>query len=99
MYIKIHISQKSKIIAICDEDLVGKVLKEKDICMDLSRYKGFYVGEKTNLEGAKKELKKGFSSLNIVGSESIKATIEAEVIDESEIRYVNKIPYIQVYQI
>lgn len=96
---KIHVNQKSRVIALCDETLIGQVLKDKEIFMDLDKYRGFYVGVKTSKEDVIAELKKGFASANIVGPKSIETAMEAGIIDKNDVRYVKKTPYVQIYRI
>jgi hypothetical protein len=99
MFMKIHINQKSKIIAVCDESLIGHILKDKEIFMNLDKYRSFYIGEKVSAVQVKKELKGSFVSVNLVGEESVAAAIDAGVAHEQDILYVKKIPYIQIYRI
>ncbi len=95
MYLKIHESKNGRIVAVCDEELIGKVLEDKDRVMDLDRYRGFYVGEKANEDQVVVALKK-FSSLNIVGKKSVAAALRTV---NADVMYIKKIPYIQMYKI
>ena len=97
MYMKIHKTQGGKIVAVCDDDLLGRILKEGDLYMDLERYRGFYAGERVGEEDVKKALE-GFSSANLVGKEAVKAALSAGVAGKGDVMYINKIPYIQIYR-
>ena len=33
IYIKIHKSNNQEILAVCDKELIGKIFKDKDICL------------------------------------------------------------------
>lgn len=70
MYLRIHESAGGRIVAVCDEDLVGKVLEGKGAVMDLDRYRSFYVGKKSGEAGVRKALAR-FSSANLVGKEAV----------------------------
>lgn len=98
MYFKVHESQKSRIVAVCDEELIGKVLQDEDIYLDLNKYRSFYVGEKGTEETVKEALKK-FNSANIIGKNSVKVIIEMGLANKDEVRYIKRIPYIQLYKI
>jgi hypothetical protein len=42
MYVKIHKTENKDIVAVCDEDLLGKKFEEKELILDVSEefYKG-----------------------------------------------------------
>ncbi len=98
MYLRIHQTQAGKVVAVCDEDLVGKVLDDGRVYMDLDRYRSFYVGEKADPEAVKKALR-GFVSANLVGKDSVGSAVDAGVAGKRDIMYINKTPYIQIYNI
>ena len=46
IYIKIHETEHgAKILAMCDKSLIGKVLEEGNVYIDLKLYSDFYTGE------------------------------------------------------
>ncbi|MFN7991103.1 MAG: DUF424 family protein [Candidatus Micrarchaeia archaeon] len=98
MYLRIHESPKGRIVAVCDEDLIGKVLEGKDIVMDLDRYRSFYVGGKAG-PGEVKDALGSFSSANIVGKESVATAIGIGLAGKNDVMYINKTPYIQIYRL
>jgi hypothetical protein len=98
MYLRIHQTQAGKVVAVCDEDLVGKVLDDGNAYMDLDRYRAFYVGERADADAVKRALH-GFVSANLVGKESVGSAMDAGVAGKRDIMYINKTPYIQIYNI
>jgi hypothetical protein len=98
MYLKIHEGPRSRIVAVCDEGLIGRVLESGDVCMDLERYKGFYVGEKAGKEAVAKALSE-FSSANIVGKESVAVALRMGLAGKADVMYIKKTPYIQIYRL
>lgn len=98
MYLKIHQTQRGSIIAVCDEDLIGKVLRNKDVCMDLDKYRSFYIGDRADEREVKKALD-SFSSANIVGKESVGIAIAIGLVDKECVMYIKKTPYIQIYKL
>jgi|SRR5271157_311232 len=98
MYLRIHQTQAGKVVAVCDEDLVGKVLDDGKAYMDLDRYRSFYVGKKADSDTVKKALH-GFVSANLVGKDSVGSAIGAGVAAKRDIMYINETPYIQIYNI
>ena len=95
---KIHKSEGKKIIAICDKELIGRVLEEGDLSIDLDKYKAFYVGEETNKERIMEELK-DYSSINVVGIKSVNILVNQGIVDKKNVMHINTIPYIQIYNI
>ncbi|MEW6723051.1 MAG: DUF424 family protein [Candidatus Micrarchaeota archaeon] len=98
MYLKVHESEKGRIVAVCDEGLIGKVLEEGDKVMDLDKHRGFYVGESAVEKDVRKALS-AFSSANIVGNESVAVALEMGLADKSDVMYIKKTPYIQIYRL
>lgn len=98
MYLKIHMTGKAKVVAVCDENLVGKVLDDGRTFMDLDRYRGFYVGDRAD-EKKVRQAFRDFSSANVVGQESVSIALSAGIATKKDVMYINKTPYIQVYNI
>lgn len=98
MYLKVHQSQKGAIVAACDEELIGKVLEDKDAYMDLGKHRGFYAGRVCGKEELKEALG-NFISANLVGKGPVEAAIEMGLAGKGDVRYIKKIPYIQIYRI
>ncbi len=100
IYIKIHSTDNGDIIAMCDSELLGKVLKEKDFEINLKDYSDFYKGELANEERALKLIRHDrLSSANIVGKESVSTAIKAKIIDKSSVKKVEKVPYAYAFRI
>jgi len=98
MYLKIHETDKGKIVAACDKELIGQILEEGDMYMDLKAYKDFYVGELADRNSVKNALS-SFSSANLVGKKVVGIAVEEGVISQEYIKYIKDVPYIQIYKI
>ncbi len=98
MYLKIHEQQGKKIIAVCDKELIGKILTDGNAYLDLDKYRGFYVGKLSSENEVKKSLK-SFSSANIVGKNAVNMVLNVGLADKKDVMYINKIPYIQIYSV
>ena len=90
MYLKIHSSGERKIIAICDENLIGKTFEEKDLQLQVS--KRFYKGEIVNENKILEEIKDA-DYVNIVGKNSVDFAIKNNLILKSNIITIQKIPH------
>ena len=93
MIVKVHQTHEGKkIVAVCDEELIGKKLKEKNIQLDLSSE--FYNGEKKS----EKDILKLFDDayiVNLVGKKAVNLGKKVGLVLESDAIYVQKIPHIQ----
>jgi|WetSurMetagenome_2_1015567.scaffolds.fasta_scaffold150538_2 hypothetical protein len=98
MYLKIHNNPQGKIVAVCDESLLGKVLEDKDTYMDLDRYRSFYDERKAGAQEVEEALK-SFDSANIVGKEAVAVAIKMGLIGKKDVMYIKRTPYIQIYRL
>lgn len=94
MYIKVHKIDDKKVVAICDEGLIGKEFEENGLQLKVTErfYKGSKVNEKDALQ-----IVKGSSAINIVGEESIKFALKNKLISKENIQKVKGIKHAQVF--
>ena len=94
MYVKIHETENKDIVAVCDEDLIGKKFEEKGLVLDVSEefYKGEKMDEKRTLEIMKK-----VDILNIVGEKSIDLASKNDIVSKMNIIKIKGIPHAQVF--
>ncbi len=93
----------STIVAMCDEELIGKKLKGKNSVLDLAAYANFYKGDLISSEKAL-EIFSGFFasgggrvSFNLVGKKVIK--VASKFIDVSKASKFKSVPHLQVYKV
>ena len=91
--IKIHNSGASRLISLCDSDLIGRKFEQGNKQLDITER--FYKGEEMSEEKIL-SLLETCSSLNVVGKESIKFTIKNKVITKNSIIIIQGIPHVQV---
>jgi hypothetical protein len=85
---------------MCDEELIGKVLKSGSIYLDLNKYASFYKGNLMSEEQAADMVdREEFSSANVVGKRSVDIMISKRIVDKSDIKRVEKVPFVQVYKV
>ncbi len=82
MYIKIHGSGESRVIAICDESLIGKKISNKD--MEIEVTERFYKGKKINNKNVKEIIKKGIN-VNLIGKKTVTCAIEEGIVSADNI--------------
>ncbi len=98
VYIKIHLYGGSKVVAMCDENLIGKVFTEDELKLDLDKHKAFYMGESIEDIEQIRAMVSGAESINAVGEEAVKILSELGFDTENMIR-IEKIPHIIVVHI
>ena len=96
MYAKIHRSGDKNIIAICDEDLIGKEFSQGKLVLNVTER--FYKGDSLSEEEAY-ELMKDSLNLNIVGKKAIKLALKHKLITKESIIKIQGVPHAQVYQL
>lgn len=88
--LKIHQTQQSEFISLCDSELIGKIFEGEETCLEVR--KSFYDGHKLDEQEFEKNLKRA-SSLNIVGEESIKFVLKKKLISNKDIKKIQNIPF------
>lgn len=90
-YVKYH---KENVIAICDEELIGKHFEEGRLVLDVSE--SFYKGELKNKDEIRLILKND-KNFNLVGKEIIKIAVKEKVVDKNAILVIGGVLHAQVY--
>jgi hypothetical protein len=93
IFIKIHKSYRN-VIAICDSKLLGKKFTEGIKQLDIRE--SFYNGKPHSYEETVVIMKvqaQEDATFNIVGPNSIKAALEAGIITQESIGYIDNTPY------
>lgn len=101
MMAKVHERRRAdgtvfKVTAICDAKLLGKVLREGDVVLDLETHRQFYEGKKVNGDEAV-ELVRNAENLNLVGEKALAAARKAGSV--SGAKKIAGVPHLQVYRL
>ncbi len=93
MIVKKHKNEGRLILAICDNDVLGKKYTEGNKQLDLRS--DFYKGEEMNEEELKELVKKAYI-INAVGKKAVKFLISEGMVSKERIINIAKIPHAQV---
>ena len=93
MLVKIHESKMNKVVAICDNDLIGKEFDEGELYLKISE--SFYNGESKTIEEVE-EIMINEDNLNLVGEKTIKIALNLKLINEKNIIKVQGVPHAQI---
>jgi hypothetical protein len=100
IYLKRYSSENGEIIAMCDSELIDKVLQDGIVELNLKDYSSFYKGELMSAAEAKKTINpKSVYSANIVGEESIRLAIGSSIIEKGHVKTVKNVPYAQAFKV
>jgi hypothetical protein len=94
MLIKIHKASRY-VVAICDEELLGKKFEDADGKRQIDLSGNFFKGESKTEEEiieAIKDFKREDASFNIVGKGSIACAIKSKIISKEDIIQIAEIP-------
>ncbi len=101
IYIKKYKTEKGSIVAMCDQELLGRKYadKESGLELDLEKYADFYKGELTEAEKAKQEVLGVYVySANIVGNESVNVMIDLGIAQKEDVRSIGGVPSLHIYR-
>lgn len=101
IYIKLHDTENGKLLALCDKSLIGSIIEEGDIFIDLKNYADFYIGDLINTNELQKKISlQDIYSANIVGEESVSAAIDSKIIKKSGVKRLKSgLMYAHAYKI
>jgi hypothetical protein len=98
IYLKKHHTENGVMLAMCDVDLIDKVLTEGDLEINIRAYSAFYKGDIINPKSAKGIIDaENIHSVNAIGKEAVGAAIASSIIEEAHVKRIKDVPYAQAY--
>lgn len=97
MYLKIHEGPNGEVVAVCDAELLGRVIADGRHRLDLEKFGSFYAGKKVGKQEAVAALR-GAKNANLVGKKSLEAAAEAG-LDTSGAIDIGGVPHLQAYRL
>ncbi len=95
VYVKIHQNRTGNVVAICDYELLGKKLvdRDKNITFYIDPY--FYKGEIMNIDHALEKLKKARIA-NLIGNNIVEAAIDKGYISREAVLEISGVKHAQL---
>lgn len=93
--IKLTDYQKNAILNICDANLLGKKISEKELEVHINQS---YYGEKIVEKEEAKTLLKNSSIINMVGKEIVSLSTSLGIGSEDGIKEIDGVPFLIVYK-
>lgn len=95
VYVKVMKVRNEVVVAICDEDILGRMFEDKDKGLKLDVKEGFYRGVKVELRDSIQYIEKA-TVVNIVGEKVVRLAVEKGLISSSGILWVSGVPHAQL---
>lgn len=96
VYVNLKKVGKNVVLAVCDEELLGKTLREGKICFQIKEE--FYNGRKASLEEAVGMI--GNSTIvNLVGKECVERAIEEGYVHPEAVLKIEGVPHAQIVKL
>jgi uncharacterized protein len=100
IYLKRHSTDHGYVVAMCDKEIMGKVLHSGKIEIDLKKYASFYKGELMSEERASSLVKdEELYTANVVGERSVKIMIDKGIVSEEDVKKAGKVPFVQIFKL
>ncbi|MDE1854726.1 MAG: DUF424 family protein [Candidatus Micrarchaeota archaeon] len=100
IFLKKHAAEQGTILAMCDEELLGKVLSQGKLCIDLEKYADFYRGELISEQRASGMVDdEEIYSANVVGERSVAVMMNKGLVGKGEVKKVGKVPFVQIFKV
>jgi hypothetical protein len=95
MYLKIHRSADRIIVAVCDEDIIGKTLRDGNIVVTIDEafYKGDIVSESEMIDVIKR-----YTNVNLFGEKAVTCAIECGAVNSSCVMIIDGVAHAQIYR-
>lgn len=93
VYAKLRKRGQHVLLALCDVELIGKILREKQIVFEISEE--FYKGHKMTIEDGI-ELVKQSSIVNMVGHNIVEKAVEQGLVHPEGILKISGVPHAQI---
>ncbi len=87
--------QNNLMLNICDEDLVGRVLRKDDFYMNISKS---YFGQRIVERSEAEDLMKKSSILNMAGKETIDMSINLKIGTRQGVKEIDNVPFLIVFK-
>jgi uncharacterized protein len=94
-FIKTSNYQSSNMLNMCDEDLLGKIIKNGNLQINISKsYYGQRLGEKEEAE----MLMQNCSVLNLVGTNTIQMSVNLKIGSQQGVKTIDGVPFLIIFK-
>lgn len=94
-YVRTSTYRDSRMLNICDENLLGRVLQKDKLKMNISKN---YYGQRLVDKGEAEQLMKDSSILNLVGKETIEMSVNLKIGSAQGVKVIDDVPFLIVFK-
>lgn len=98
VYVKVTKTRGETLVAVCDEELLGKTLVDEERTLSFKVGESFYKGLKMELKDSLEYVKTA-SIANLVGSKIVKAAISSRLVNPLAVIAIAGVPHAQIVKI
>ncbi len=99
IYLNRFDTAKGVMLAMCDEELMGRMLKEGKVEINLRDYGGFYKGELLSEDEVSKKIDGRVYSANVVGDRSVGLLIKKGIVKQGEVHTVQGVMFVHLFRV
>ena len=96
VYVKTVVRGKDMVVAVCDEEILGKTLEGGRVPFKVSE--GFYKGTLGEVDEAIAAMKQA-TICNLVGKKIVEAAIDCNMVHERAVIYFGDVPHAQIVKL
>jgi hypothetical protein len=93
MIVKVHKRDGKTIVAVCDDELVGKRFEEGELQLNLAS--DFYKGDKYSDKALVGDMIRNADVINLVGTVSVSLGLEEGLIEKEQVINISGVPHAQ----
>ena len=87
--------QNSAMLNMCDEELLGKVIKNGDLQINISKS---YYGQRLVDQNEAETLMQNSSILNLVGKQTIEMSVNLKIGSRQGVKTIDDVPFLLVFK-
>ncbi len=99
IYVKLHDSENGILLAMCDEELIGRVIEDGDVYINIRDYSEFYKGSLISAKEVQALIPDKLHSANIIGDEAVSVAIKHSIIKRENVKVASGVRYAHAYRI
>jgi len=91
-----HVADGKSILAVCDEGLLGKTVKFREVDFEISE--SFYGGDISDGRQVIEKVRRA-DMVNVVGREIVDLLVNEQEVDEGCVLWMGDVPHVQIIRL
>lgn len=94
-FVKTSNYQSSNMLNMCDEDLLGRIIKNGNLQINISKS---YYGQRIVEQEEAQTLMQNCSILNLVGANTIQMSVDLKIGSQQGVKTIDGVPFLIVFK-